>query len=98
MEILLVFIVVLAVVFVGLILIQRRRRASSEVLPPPELGQPVDYTSLPYQEPTSWSDRFRNASPAAKLLIVLLPLVAIISIVVLFQVLQPSGGGGTPTP
>jgi flagellar FliL protein len=100
MEIVIVAIVVLAVVLVALFLIQRRRRANSEVLPPPELGDPVDYTSLPYEEPTTWSDRFRNASPATKLLIVLLPLVAIISLGVIFATLQSGGESASaePTP
>jgi len=98
-------IVIAVVVFILLLLIAipvvvRRRRASTEeVLPPPELGQSIDYTSLPYEEPSGWSERFARASVATKLLLVLVPLVLIISLVVLaVTFLRPSATADTPTP
>src|SRR5919199_299060 len=75
------------------VLVRRRRAGHEEVLPPPELGQAIDYTAIPYEEPTSWSDRLARASPATKLLLVLVPLVVIVGAVVLFLTFlqQPSG-------
>src|SRR5919108_4113668 len=81
------------------VLVRRRRAGRDEVLPPPELSQPVDYTSLPYEEPTSWSDRFARASPATKLLLVLVPLVVIVGLAVLvLTFLQPLPSAESPTP
>src|SRR5690242_11594092 len=78
------------------VLLRRRRAAREEVLPPPELGQAIDYTSLPYEEPTGMADRFRQASPAVKLLVFLVPLVIIVAGVVLWLTfLRPSGGVAT---
>jgi hypothetical protein len=64
------------------VLIRRRRAGADEVLPPPELGQQIDYTSLPYEEPTGLGDRFRRLSIGAKLLLFLVPLVLIVAIVI----------------
>jgi flagellar FliL protein len=69
---------IVAVVLAGLIVflvIQSRRRANEADVLPPELGDPVDYTSLPYEEPTTFRDRMRDAPPATKALLVLLPIV-----------------------
>jgi len=99
--------IVLAVVVVLLILIAipvllRRRRASQEdVLPPPELGQAVDYTSLPYEEPTSLGDRLREAPIGVKLLLGLVPVVVIAAAIVLWLTFFNNPGSGTavvPTP
>jgi SH3-like domain-containing protein len=98
-----IVVLILLVLIVIPVLLRRRRAAREEVLPPPELGQAIDYTSLPYEEPTSLGDRFRQASPAVKLLAFLVPLVIIVAGVVLwFTFLRDSGGGvaesTTPTP
>jgi uncharacterized protein YgiM (DUF1202 family) len=97
--------VIAIVVFILLLLIAipvvvRRRRASQEeVLPPPELGQSIDYTSLPYEEPSGLGERFARAPVATKLLLVLVPLVVIVSIVVLVVTfLRPSSIANSPTP
>ncbi|MEN9939047.1 MAG: hypothetical protein RLZZ387_5626 [Chloroflexota bacterium] len=71
-----VIVIVLVVAVAALVLI-RRRRAGADDAPPPEIGDAIDYTSLPYEEPTTLGDRFRNASPAVKALAVLIPLVVI---------------------
>ena len=81
------------------VLIRRRRAGREEVLPPPELSQPIDYTSLPYEEPSGWRDRLARASPATKLLLVLVPLVVIVGGVILaLTFLQPLSSAGNPTP
>src|SRR6266508_2229397 len=72
------------------VLIRRRRAVAEEVLPPPELGHQVDYTSLPYEEPTGLSDRFRRLSIGAKLLLFLVPLVLIVAIVIVAMLFQSS--------
>src|SRR5918912_2430732 len=81
-------IAIVAVILLGLILFlimrNRRRANASDVLPPPELSDPVDYTSLPYEEPTTWSDRFRKASPATKALLFLLPLALIVILAIVY--------------
>src|SRR5437870_2658231 len=82
------------------VLVRRRRAGREEVLPPPELGQAIDYTSLPYEEPNSWSDRFARASPGTKLLLLLVPLVviAVIAVLVLTFLRSPSTANNqTPT-
>ncbi|NOK60727.1 MAG: hypothetical protein GFH27_549289n291 [Chloroflexi bacterium AL-W] len=92
--------VVLAML-ISLLVVQTRRRAKdAEIIPPPEVGDSVDYTSLTYEEPTTWSDRFRQASPAAKALLVLLPLVLLASIgIIYFAFLyQPGATATSETP
>jgi len=98
-------IVIAIVVLVLLILIAipvllRRRRAAAEVLPPPELGQAVDYTSMPYEEPTTLGERLSQAPIAVKLLLGLVPLAIIIAGVVLWYTFfnQPGGSANTPQP
>lgn len=93
-------IVVALIVAVAIVVMLRRRRAASEeVLPPPDIGQAIDYTSLPYEEPTSMADRFRNASPAVKALVVLVPLVVIGGLIALALAFSQTGTADqTPTP
>jgi hypothetical protein len=98
-------IVIAVVVLVLLILIAipvvlRRRRAAVEVLPPPELGQAVDYTSMPYEEPTTLGERLSQAPLGVKLLLGLVPLAIIIAGVVLWYTFfnQPGDIGNTPLP
>ena len=88
--------VVLAI-FISLLVVQTRRRAKdTDIIPPPEVGESVDYTSMEYEEPTTWSDRFRQASPAAKALLILLPLVLLASIgIIYFAFLYQPGGNAT---
>jgi flagellar FliL protein len=92
-------VVLILLLLIAIPVVVRRRRASTEeVLPPPELGQSIDYTSLPYEEPTGWSDRFARASVATKLLLVLVPLILIVSLIVLgVTFLRPSPTANTPT-
>lgn len=77
----------IALVIVGVIVMVLRRRRnqaqSAAAAPPTDIGGPIDYTSIPYEEPTSLIDRFRNAPPAARILIVLVPLVVIAGLIAL---------------
>src|SRR5215207_8930906 len=100
--VILVVVVIVLVILIAIPVLLRRRRASQEdVLPPPELGQAVDYTSLPYEEPTSLGDRLREAPIGVKLLLALVPVVAIVAARVLWLTFSNNPGGGTavvPTP
>src|SRR6188508_77541 len=82
--ILVVVVIVLLILIAIPVLIRRRRAAQEDVLPPPELGQAVDYTSLPYEEPTSLGDRLREAPIGVKLLLALVPIAVIVAAVVLW--------------
>ncbi len=87
-----VIIVLVLVLLIAIpVLIRRRRAGADEVLPPPELGQQVDYTSLPYEEPTGLADRIRRLSIGAKMLLVLVPLVLIVGVVIAVLTLQTPG-------
>ncbi|HEU5088156.1 MAG TPA: SH3 domain-containing protein, partial [Roseiflexaceae bacterium] len=85
----------LALVIIGVIVvvIRRRRGQAADVAPPVDIGEPVDYTSIPYEEPTSLGDRFRNASPIVKALVILVPLLVIGGLIALAMTLTPSDGG-----
>jgi len=100
--IVLAVVVVVLLILIAIPVLLRRRRASQEdVLPPPELGQAVDYTSLPYEEPTSLGDRLREAPIGVKLLLALVPIAVIVAGVVLWLTFFSSPGGSTavaPTP
>lgn len=93
-------VVLILLLLIAIPVVVRRRRASQEeVLPPPELGQSIDYTSLPYEEPNGLGDRFARASLPTKLLLVLVPLVLIIGVaVVALTFLRSPIPGETPTP
>ncbi|HNP70554.1 MAG TPA: SH3 domain-containing protein, partial [Kouleothrix sp.] len=80
-----VVVLVLVVLIAIPVLVRRRRAAQGEVLPPPELGQPVDYTSVPYVEPKTLGERFRDAPIGVKLLLILVPLALIIAGFVVWQ-------------
>src|SRR3954451_14287880 len=82
--VLVVVVVVLLILIAIPVLIRRRRASQEDVLPPPELGQAVDYTSLPYEEPTSLGDRLREAPIGVKLLLALVPIAVIVAGVVLW--------------
>ena len=77
----------IALVIVGVIVVFLRRRRSQAqggaAAPPTDIGGPIDYTSIPYEEPTSLIDRFRNAAPAVRILIILIPLVVIAGLIAL---------------
>src|SRR4029079_17617863 len=78
--IVLAVVVVVLLILIAIPVLLRRRRASQEdLLPPPELGQSVDYTSLPYEEPTSLGDRLREAPIGVKLLLALVPIAVIVA-------------------
>jgi len=99
--ILVVVVVVLLILIAIPVLIRRRRAGQEDVLPPPELGQAVDYTSLPYEEPTSLSDRLRDAPIGVKLLLALVPFAVIVAGIVLWLTFFSNPGAGTavaPTP
>jgi hypothetical protein len=100
--IILVVVVIVLVILIAIPVLVRRRRAGQEdVLPPPELGQAVDYTSLPYEEPTSLGDRLREAPIGVKLLLALVPIAVIVAAVVLWLTFFNNPGTGTavvPTP
>ncbi|HEU5013755.1 MAG TPA: SH3 domain-containing protein, partial [Roseiflexaceae bacterium] len=87
---------VVAIVGIALFMIRRRAR-DADVLPPPELSTPVDYTSLPVEEPVTFGDRVRAAPLALKLLAVLLliGLIAVIGIAY-YAFVQPSNTAVTP--
>jgi flagellar FliL protein len=91
-------VVILLLILIAIPVLLRRRRASQEeVLPPPELGQAVDYTSLPYEEPTSLSDRLRQAPAGIKLLLALVPIAVIVAGIVLWLTFFNTPGGSTAT-
>jgi hypothetical protein len=100
--IVLAVVVVVLLILIAIPVLLRRRRASQEdVLPPPELGQAVDYTSLPYEEPTSLGDRLREAPIGVKLLLALVPIAVIVAGVVLWLTFFRNPGSSTavaPTP
>src|SRR3954447_20800465 len=96
-----VVVLVLLILIAIPVLVRRRRASQEELLPPPELGQAVDYTSLPYEEPTSLSDRLREAPIGVKLLLALVPIAVIVAAVVLWLTFFNNPGSGTaalPTP
>jgi flagellar FliL protein len=79
-----VVVLVLLILIAIPVLLRRRRAAQGDVLPPPELGPAVDYTSLPYEEPQTLGERLRAAPIGVKLLLGLIPLALIIGAVVLY--------------
>jgi SH3-like domain-containing protein len=93
-----IVVLVLLILIAIPVLLRRRRAAQGEVLPPPELGQAVDYTSMPYEEPTTLGERLRQAPVGVKLLLGLVPLAIIIAGVVLWYTFfsQPGGSANTP--
>src|SRR5829696_10473297 len=100
--IILVVVVIVLVILIAIpVLLRRRRAGQEEVLPPPELGQAVDYTSLPYEEPTSLGDRLREAPIGIKLLLALVPFAVIVAGIVLWLTFSNNPGPSTavvPTP
>jgi flagellar FliL protein len=95
--IIVVIVLVLVLLIAIPVLIRRRRASADEVLPPTDVGAQVDYTSLPYEEPTTMADRFRNASIGTKLLLFLVPLVLIVGGVIGYLAWFPTGDGGATT-
>jgi hypothetical protein len=95
-----VVILVLLILIAIPMLVRRRRAAREDVLPPPELGQSVDYTSLPYEEPQTLGERLRQAPVGVKLLLGLVPLALIIAAVVLYLTFfsGPAQVAAEPTP
>jgi flagellar FliL protein len=67
-------------------------------LPPPDIGDLVDYTSEPEEEPQTLADRLRNVSPAVKALLVLVPLLVVVLIITAVALAFMGGGGGPEAP
>ncbi|KAB8142633.1 SH3 domain-containing protein [Chloroflexia bacterium SDU3-3] len=87
--------IVLAVLFI----MQRQRKKTDEVLPPPDFGQPIDYTNPDIKEPETLGTRIRNAPMAAKVLLGVALVLLIGTIIVLVNILQPTSQPPlTPTP
>jgi SH3-like domain-containing protein len=94
------------VIILGLILIAGvaafvfiRRQQSQDVseLPPPEIGELVDYTLEPeLEEPKTLTDRLNELSLPIKILLVLLPLLVLGLIIAL--IIGMSGGSTADTP
>lgn len=85
------------------ILARRRRRQVEPEEPegaPSNLGGLIDYTTLQDDEPQSWRDRFNNLSLAGKILVALIPLLALLGLAVLILLTLPPGepsAGPPPT-
>jgi flagellar FliL protein len=94
---LLIIAVVVIVIAVGAVLFVRYRRSKSDTLadvPPPDIGELVDYTSMPEEpEPQSWQERLAGLSTANKVLLALVPLILIGAVVALVLMLTSPGGG-----
>jgi Bacterial SH3 domain len=95
--IIVVIVLVLVLLIAIPVLIRRRRASADEILPPPDVGSQVDYTSLPYEEPSTLADRFQSASIGTKLLIFLVPFVLIVGGVIAYMALFSGGGDGATT-
>ncbi|MFN8568824.1 MAG: SH3 domain-containing protein, partial [Kouleothrix sp.] len=80
-----IVVLVLLVLIAISVLLRRRRSAQAAVLPPPELGPAVDYTSIPFEEPKSLGERLRDAPIGVKVLLALVPLALIIAGFVVWQ-------------
>jgi flagellar FliL protein len=88
------------IVAIALILARRRRAVRQDELPLPEvggIGETIDYTSLPEEEPRTLGERFRAAPPALKALIILAPVVLIGVIAVLVLTFAPGDSGAPQT-
>lgn len=94
-----IIVIVLALALgVSFFVIRRRRASADDVLPPPELGQSIDYTVLTYDEPVGFADRLKSLPIGMKLLLILIPVVLIVAAVIFFLLLGPMGQNGQPTP
>jgi SH3-like domain-containing protein len=91
-----IVILLLAVVVGAGVFVFIRRRNADEFgdMPPPDIGELVDYTSAPEEEEpdesTGFASRFAALSPAVKALIFLVPLVVLGGLVALVLLLLPS--------
>lgn len=91
-----VVLVLIAAIAVPVLL--RRRRASRDEVQPPDFGQAIDYTSLPFEEPKTLGERIRQAPLGMKLVAGLVPLVLLIGGAILVMTFFPAGGTGPTTP
>jgi hypothetical protein len=86
---------VLALVIVVILIRRLRQRQApldDTLGSSPGLSGPVDYTSLPVDdEPSGWRERFAKLSLAGKILIILVPILALLGLLVLVLTLLPSG-------
>jgi flagellar FliL protein len=99
----LIIIGLLALVAVVFLARRRRRQAEPEETEstPSSLGGMIDYTTLQDEEPQSWRDRFNNLSLAGKILVGLIPLLALLGLAVLILLTLPPSeptAGPPPTP
>lgn len=96
-----IVILLLAVVVGAGVFVFIRRRSADEFgdMPPPDIGELVDYTSAPEEEAeesTGFASRFAALSPAVKALIFLVPLVVLGGLVALVLLLLPSSPAAPP--
>ncbi|NJK79108.1 MAG: SH3 domain-containing protein [Chloroflexaceae bacterium] len=92
MQSLIILLLVVAVIAVGGYLIYRRQMAQNNMmdLPPPEIGELVDYTADAPDEPGSWRERFQQLSLPGKIVIGLLPLLGVLLCIIIGINLVPS--------
>lgn len=106
MEIVLIVLVLLLLVGGGVFVFIRLRnqQQSFDDLPLPEIGDPVDYTAEPPEEeveetPKTLQDRLREAPLPIKILLALVPVLAVLFCAVLFFVgASIASGPAGPTP
>jgi len=91
-------VLVLALGAGAIFIIIRRRRAAMDDVPLPDIGDPVDYTSMPEEEEApGLRERFDNLPLPAKIAILASPLV-IIGLIVIIFVFSAFMGGESPSP
>ncbi len=93
-----VLVVLVLVVAVVAFLVIRRRRAAASDVQPPVIGDAIDYTAIPFEEPQTPLQRIQNAPAAVKLLAILVPLLIIGALFALPQILGGGGGGASTNP
>ncbi len=88
--------VLLAAIAIPVLL--RRRRAGRDEVQPPDFGQAIDYTSLPFEEPKNLGERIRQAPLGMKLVAGLVPLVLLIGGAILILTFFQASGDTPTTP
>jgi len=80
---------------IAFLIVRRRRAAQDESVPLPDIGDPVDYTSMPDEEaPHTLRDRFDAIPLPGKIAMIVAPLVLIGLVVLVIVVMNMGGGGG----
>lgn len=96
--------VLLAVVALGGIgyLVYRQRRSANMDLPPPDIGELVDYTSEPLEEPQTWQDRLKQLSLPGRILLLAVPVVLVLACIAIglfaLPANEPANVPPTPVP